>query len=136
MSPCHTALVSIDGDGVLRTVALPDPTDVMTEQFRVGLDSIIAIHRDPLRELVESALMRVYQRGWSHQRRQKATSGRLHLPDVLQDEVMAPEDVARAIDEVESRWRLDAISALEDYIEWGHAVNRSSADASWVAEAM
>lgn len=81
MSPCHTALVSIDDDGVLRTVALPDPTDVMTEQFRVGLDSIIAIHRDPLRELVESALMRVYQRDWSHQRRQKATSGRLHLPD-------------------------------------------------------
>jgi hypothetical protein len=110
-------MVWIDDDGVLRTVALPDPTDVMTDEFRVGIDSLTGVHRDALRELVEGALMRVYETDWSQLPRSGEYVGAAPPAGLLHGEVAAPEDVVRAIDAVESQWRLDAITALDDYID-------------------
>jgi hypothetical protein len=109
--------VWIDDDGVLHTVALPDPTDVMTVEFRVGLDSITGVRRDALRALIEDAQMRVFETTWSHLPRTEDYVGAAPPTGLLRGEVMAPEDVARVIDDVEARWRLDAIEALDDYIE-------------------
>jgi hypothetical protein len=109
--------VWIDDDGVLHTVALPDPADAMTEEFRVGLDSITGERRNALRALVEGAQMRVFEAEWSGLPRSEDHVGAAPPTGLLQGEVRAPEDVARVIDDVEARWRLDAIEAIDDYID-------------------
>ena len=106
----------IDDDRVLHTVALPDPTYLMTDEFRDGLGSIPPAQRGALQELVEGALMCVYETDWSDLPRSAADVGTVPPPSLLTGKVMTPEDVARAIDSVEPRWRLDAITALDDYI--------------------
>jgi hypothetical protein len=110
--------VWIDDEGVLHTVALRDPTDVMTDEFRAGLDAIAASHRAALRGIVERAENRVYDADWFPLK----TDQEVHIaaaPPVglLQGRVVKPEDVTKAIDQVDARWRLDAIMALDDYLD-------------------
>jgi hypothetical protein len=109
--------VWIDDDGHLHTVALPDPTDVMTEDFQAGLDLVIGTHRDELRALVQLAEERVAKSDWSELDSSENQAGEPPPTNLLRGAVTTPADVARAVDDVNLRWRLDTIMALGDYVE-------------------
>jgi hypothetical protein len=107
----------IDDDGVTHTVALPDPTRVMSDDFRASLDALVAGDRDALRVIVEHAEMRAHEADWSD-----LVGSEIHVAapapvDLLQGRLATPDDVAHAIDQVVPRWRLDVILALDDYLD-------------------
>lgn len=110
----------IDDDGVAHTVALPDPTHVMTDDFRASLDALADADRGRVREILELAEMRVLEADLSHLKRpgRDAESREAAAPvGLLRGRVATPEDLARLIAQVELRWRLDAIMALFDYVD-------------------
>ena len=112
-----TLAVWIDGDGVLHTVALPDPTIVMTDEFRMSLDSVAASHGAQLRGIVEDAQTSVYERDWSGLVMSQDLVAAAPPLDLLRGEVTDPRDVADDINRVRPEWRLDALMALDDYID-------------------
>lgn len=107
----------VDGQGVLHTVALPDPTDVMTDEFRRGLDSLLAAERARLSDIVEEAQMRLLEMEWSHMGRSESDVESTPPRDLLHGAVHTSDDVSDAIEGVPERWRLDVALALEDYID-------------------
>jgi hypothetical protein len=107
----------IDDDGVTHTVALPDPTHVMTDDFRASLDALVARDRDALRAIVERAEIRAHETDWS-----ELVGSEMHVAahapaELLQGRLATPDDVAHAVDQVVPRWRLDVILALDDYVD-------------------
>lgn len=107
----------IDDEGVAHSVALPDPAHVMTGNFRSSLDTIAAADGDALRSIVKRAEARAYGADWSDLDRSKLHVGAPPPAELLQGRVTSPEDVDRAIFKVAPRWRLDAILALDDYLD-------------------
>jgi hypothetical protein len=109
--------VWIDDDGVTHSVAQPDPTRVMSIDFRESLDRLAVGDRQALRLVVERAEARAYETDWSDLR-----GSEIHVraapPDgLLCGLVASPDDLERAIEQVVPRWRLDAIFALDDYLD-------------------
>ena len=49
----------IDDDGVTHTAALPDPSDVMSEEFRTGLDALVVAHRLDVADVLQQAEARL-----------------------------------------------------------------------------
>lgn len=107
----------VDGKGVLHTVALPDPTDVMTGEFRRGLDSLLAAERERLSDIVEDVQARLLEMDWSHVNRSESGIEATPPRDLLRGAVRTFDDVSDAIERVQERWRLDVALALEDYID-------------------
>lgn len=66
---------------------------------------------------VELAEERVVDSDWSQLQPSENEPGQPPPMDLLRGAVTSPIDVARAIDDVDLRWRLDAIMALDDYVE-------------------
>ena len=106
----------IDDEGLTHTVALPDPSRLMADDFRTSLDTIAARDRAALRDIVERAESRASQADWSDLRGSEIHVGAPAPSDLLHGRVITREDVARALDRVAPRWRLDAILALDDYL--------------------
>ena len=115
--PCDTPAVWVDEKGVGHTVALPDPTRVMTTDFQESLDALIARDRDAVRTVVEQAESLAYETGWSDLVGSKTHVEAPAPADLLQGHLATPEDVGVAVDEVVPRWRLDVIMALDDYVD-------------------
>lgn len=110
----------VDREGVCHSVALPDPTVVMSEVFLEHLGSLLD------------------EGGWSVRNSLEEKEGALFTEEFLSrfsdltveedfiDEppcrvlLMAPMrtlgDLRESIDGVDPRWRLDAILALQDYV--------------------
>lgn len=106
----------IDDDGNLHTVALPDPTDVMSDDFRAGLDAVSRSDADSLREVVEHAEEQVYEADWHGLNTSEELVGTPPPVDLLRGDVSTAKDVADAIEQTDLRWRLDVILALDDYL--------------------
>jgi hypothetical protein len=109
--------VWVDEEGVGHTVALPDPTKVMSADFQAGLDVLVGRERDALRSIVEHAEKRAYEADWSD-----LVGSEVHVEapapaDLLHGHPTTPDHVAHAIDQVVPRWRLDVILALDDYVD-------------------
>ncbi|MBM0124578.1 hypothetical protein [Pimelobacter simplex] len=107
----------IDEDGVLHTVALPDPTILMTEEFRMSLDLVLAFRGAQVRGIVEEAQTSLHERDWSFLVAAEGLIAAAPPSHLLRGEVTGPEGVADAISRVEPEWRLDALMALDDYID-------------------
>lgn len=107
----------VDGQGVLHSVALPDPTDVMTGDFLRGLDALLAAERERLSDIVEDAQMRLLAMDWSRVGSSESDVELAPPRDLLNGAVRTPDDVSDAIGRVPERWRLDAVLALGDYID-------------------
>lgn len=107
----------VDGKGVLHTVALPDPTDVMAGEFCRGLDSLLVDEREHLRDIVEDVQTRLLEMDWSHMNRSEFDVESTPPRDLLHGAVQTSVDVSDAIERVQERWRLDVALALEDYID-------------------
>ena len=107
----------IDDDGVTHTVALPDPTWVMSKDFRESLDGLVAGGREALRLVVERAEARANEADWSDLRGSEIHVRAAAPVGLLHGRVMNPDDLAQAIDQVVPRWQLDAILALDDYLD-------------------
>jgi hypothetical protein len=107
----------IDENGVAHTAALPDPTEVMSADFRSSLDALAVRHRDALCEVVQAAEMQAYESDWTDLVASELHVGASAPPDLLQGRVTSAGDLALAIDQVVPRWRLDAIMALDDYLD-------------------
>jgi hypothetical protein len=110
-------MVWIDDENVAHTVALPDPTVVMTDEFRTSLDTIADGNRAALQGIVESAEMRAYASDWSDMNGAETHASVAPPGDLLKGRIVRPEDLASAIEQVDLRWRLDVIMALDDYME-------------------
>lgn len=106
-----------DSDGVMHTVALPVPTDLMDEEFRTTLSSLAARQNDladQLEELEESLYedlpSKVETPSSDHIEAAPPRSllrGRVDSADELHDRV-------RSLDPV---WQLDAVLAIGDVLE-------------------
>lgn len=107
----------VDGQGVLHTVALPDPTDVMTGEFRRGLDALLAAERERLSGIVEEVQIRLLKMDWSHMSRSDSDVESTPPQALLHGAVHTSGDISDAIERVQERWRLDVALALEDYID-------------------
>lgn len=110
----------IDDDGVAHTVALPDPTHVMADDFRTSLDLLAEQDRPRLRDLLEVAEIRLLDADLSRLKRpaHDAEFREAAAPgDLLRGRMATPEDLTRLIGQVELRWRMDAILALFDYVD-------------------
>ena len=117
MASCDTPAVWVDGEGVGHTAALPDPTRVMTADFQATLDALIGRDREAVRGIVEHAEKRAYEADWSDLAGSEIHVGAPAPADLLRGHLASPDDVARAIDQVVPRWRLDVILALDDYVD-------------------
>ena len=102
---------------VAHTVALPNPTDVMSTEFREGLDRLSPSDREALQDEVErweEGLLSAGRHGFT---------GSADLVEVvpptalLQGSVWTVQDVEAAVERVEPQWRLDALLALGDYLD-------------------
>ena len=108
----------IDAVGVLHTVALPDPTNVMTDEFRSSLDALAASQGASLRAVVDEAQARIFERDWSGLLRSQDDLTAVSPPrELLRGDISDLQDFADAITRVEAEWRLDAVLALDDYID-------------------
>ena len=106
----------IDEGGRAHTVAMPDPTRVMAEDFLVSLDALLVVtQRDDVEAVVEQAAGAIFEQDLSG------------LSDASYEAVPAPaglltgrvgslDELRDAIERVSLRWRLDAVLHLDDYL--------------------
>jgi hypothetical protein len=110
----------IDADGVAHSVALPDPSDLMSVEFRTGLDDLLTRESTAVSQIVEDEEDRFFDEDLTtlaDVEKESAFEGLAPPRSVLDGHVGAPDDVRTAIANADWRWRLDVICALDDYIE-------------------
>ncbi|WP_210652162.1 hypothetical protein [Nocardioides sp. SYSU D00065] len=110
----------IDEQGVAHTVALPEPTDVMSDEFRASLDAILAADREALLLILERAEESVFEEDLAAlaDPEKRAVFEALTPPTALLDTALdSPEALAATIEDTDLRWRLDVVLALGDYID-------------------
>lgn len=110
----------IDDEGRLHTVALPDPAEVMTDEFRQSFDTLIDRHADEVTELISGEEDAFYasgiNRGAPIDAGERDFEGLPAPQDLLVGPVSSLEDLRARIEAVDARWRLDVICALDDYV--------------------
>lgn len=107
----------VDQAGVAHTVAMPDPTWLMSDEFLDSLDAMAGLARTAVQNVIDDAALRVYETDLSGLG-ESATHVALTPPQgLLHGHGVTADDVALAIDRVELRWRLDAITALDEYLD-------------------
>jgi hypothetical protein len=106
----------VDSEGIAHTVALPEPEQVMTDDFRIGLDALVARDRAAVEDVLAQVKQRVFDalpsdasHDWPVE--QAAPKGLLDQP------VHEVTDLEAVLAAVDVRWRLDAVMAVEDYID-------------------
>ena len=110
----------LDDHGVCHTVALPDPTELMSGHFRKSLDELLARGIDEVAELVEAEEIRFYEQ---KAERFPSQFDETHFVGVVPPEPLLVEpmrtvqDLRRLIREIDDRWRLDALVAVTDYVD-------------------
>jgi hypothetical protein len=109
--------VWVDEEGVCHTVALPDPTVLMSEAFRESLDRLLVTAREDVASAVEMEEVRFY-RGvpGSRSNDDEAEFVGVAPPEVLTEPVSTVADLTSLLSRLDHRWRLDALVALDDYV--------------------
>lgn len=106
----------VDDGGVAHTVALPDPTDVMADDFRADFDALALSDLEALQLVIGRAEEQAYESGWFELSASEEYVGSTPPVALLRGRVLSAGDVASAIEQTDLRWRLDVIMALDDYI--------------------
>jgi hypothetical protein len=110
--------VWVDSKGVFHTVALPDPTTLMSEAFQDSLDQLLRTAPDEVAQIVEAEEMRFYEAGprvVPSDANEDEFVG-VVPPEVLTEPVTTTADLKSLLGMLDSRWRLDALAALDDYL--------------------
>ncbi len=110
----------IDAHGVAHSVALPDPTELMTVAFKQSLDAVASEERAAVLLILEEEEARVFGQdlsGLSDPEKESVFEGLTPPVLILDGHMNAPQDIRTAVESVDWRWRLDVICALDDYIE-------------------
>lgn len=107
----------LDDAGVAHTVALPDPTDVMADEFRAGLDTLLATDREAVRDAVEQRQDRLLAAGWADLDTPADLVGAAPPEGLLRGAVSTVRHVEAALDGVSLQWQLDVLLALDDYLD-------------------
>jgi hypothetical protein len=111
------ATVWVDDEGVYHTVALPDPTVLMSEPFRESLDRLLATTHDEVAKAIETEEMRFYAGGpGSRGKDNEAEFVGVAPPEMLTEPVRSIADLVSLLGGLDDRWRLDALAALDDYV--------------------
>lgn len=121
-STCVATLtpVWIDADGVAHSVAVPDPSDLMSSTFQSALDALLVTDREAVVLTLEQVETRLFAQDLTAlaDPEKEAVFEGLAPPGLLLDgHVSTPGDVRAVVECVEWRWRLDVICALDDYID-------------------
>ena len=109
----------VDDQGVCHTVALPEPTELMSEVFLQSLNQLVSRGQEDVAEAIFSDQLRFYEE-----------RTKLLVPDSNEAEFVglsppvdllaAPfetlAELRRLLYEIDDRWRLDALAAIEDYL--------------------
>jgi len=114
--PGTLAVMWIDADGVVHTVALPDPTDVMTDRFRSSLDQLVSQHSDAVAESIEEEQDRFFDAEPGASYGENEYRGVAPPLGLLDKPVRSTEELRSTIASVDVRRRLDVLLALEDYV--------------------
>lgn len=109
----------VDASGVAHTVALPDPSVLMERAFRDSLSALLDRVPEELWEVLDECETQVYvamaDTRWSPEI-EAQFEGVPPPANLLDGLVLAPSDIRLALDRMDRRWRLDAISAIGDYL--------------------
>ena len=110
----------IDADGVAHSVALPDPSDLMSSVFKASLDALLSKDRAAVSLILEQEEERIFEQDLTKladPEKESAFEGLTPPGSLLDCPVSVPEDVRTAVERIDWRWRLDVICALDDYVE-------------------
>lgn len=110
----------IDTHGVIHSVALPVPEDLMSLVFKTSLDSLLCTERAAVSLVLEQAEERILGQDFTtpaDPAREHVFAGMSPPASLLDGPLTTPEAVATAISNTPWRWRLDVVIALQDYIE-------------------
>lgn len=108
----------VDEEGVCHTVALPDPTDLMSDVFRQSLDQLMLQDQEDLDEAIETEEMRFFdERAGLLVRDADEVEfvGAAPPLGLLAEPVGTVDDLRQVIRGIDDRWRLDVLLALDDY---------------------
>lgn len=108
----------IDVKGVCHTVALPDPAELMSDEFRHGLDRLISERGEEISDLVSTEEERFYREhaaGPVSGPEESGFEGLTPPLGLLRGSVTTVEELSARIGAVEHRWRLDVLVALDEY---------------------
>jgi hypothetical protein len=111
--------VWVDERGVCHTVALPDPTELMSLAFRRSLDQLLAREQEAVATAIEAEETFFYEeRGRAPaQDFNEARFVSVAPPVALMIEPVGTiAELRGLLREVNLRWRLDALAALDDYL--------------------
>ena len=110
----------VDQDGVAHTVALPKPQQLMSKSFRRALDQLRRSHPTQIHDVLSNAEDAILSDGALTADEPEARAHyEGHPPPIgiLQGDPRTPDGLAQIINQVEPRWRLDAVLTLEDYVD-------------------
>jgi hypothetical protein len=108
----------IDSAGAFHTVALPDPTVLMSQQFRASLDELCESDQDSVTAVIERAEEQFFEDAQIEEASSLESQYAERIPPiVLIDPVESVNHLVQMIAEVDYRWRLDVIMALGDYLD-------------------
>lgn len=110
----------ISSDGRINTVAIPDPTDIMTDDFAkncriVWRKTKRRVRRNWLDRLEEGILIEAANREISSV--ESDFSGMPPPREILSGTPQSLEDIASSVHAVEQRWQVDVVMALTDYFD-------------------
>jgi hypothetical protein len=111
--------VWVDDQGVCHTVALPDPTKLMSLAFRRSLDQLLARGQEAVATAIEAEEILFYEE-WERSPSQEFNEAKFVsvAPPValMIGPVGTITELRGLLCEVNLRWRLDALAALDDYL--------------------
>ncbi len=109
----------VDDEGVFHTVALPDPAELMSDQFRVTFHRLVDQAPGEVDELIETEQDHFFDAhdDWSVDVENEALhEGQAPPAGILNASVGTLDDLKDMIRSVSPRWRLDVLMALEDVV--------------------
>ncbi len=109
----------VDDKGVCHTVALADPTWLMSDTFRRSLGRLMARDPDDLDDVFETEETRFFEeRAVSPLRDSEEAEfvAAIPPPSLLDGPVETVDDLRQLLRGIDNRWRLDALLALDDYL--------------------
>lgn len=118
---CDRQLMWRGGDGVLHTVALPEPGELFTDAARAAIEQLLdGADSEDVSDLVERSQVAAYEY-WDKRPVDEAGEAPFVASpppiDIFNRVVASLRELETALAEVDPRWRLDVALALEDLVE-------------------
>lgn len=109
----------IDSQGIRHTVAVPDPTELMSDEFRASLDNLVNESADEVCEMIaeqELAFYKEKELGACLDSQEHGFEGLSPPTGLLDEPATTIPELRTRIRNIDWRWRLDVICALDDYV--------------------